>query len=46
MSNKVDDFNRFVDVVGNIIKVTSTSVDIAHIVSDVLKNASKNDNQK
>lgn len=54
MSN-IDDYNKFVDFVGNIIKATSESeeqvdidkaIDIAHTVSEVLKIVSKDDDQK
>ena len=50
MSNKVDDFNRLVDFVGNIIKATSEpedqagvddALDIAHTIGDALKIISK-----
>ena len=54
MSN-VDDYNKFVDLIGNIIKATSDpedqagvdeALDIAHIVGDALKIISNDDKQK
>lgn len=54
MSN-IDDYNKLVDFIGNIIKVTSeteeqedidNALNIAHTVGDVLKNISNDDNQK
>ena len=54
MSN-IDDYNKLVDFVGNIIKATSepeeqedidNALNIAHTVGDVLKNISNDDNQK
>ena len=54
MSN-VDDYNKLVDFIGNIIKATSdpedqegvdNALDIAHTVGDVLKIVSKDDGKK
>lgn len=54
MSN-VDDYNKLVDFIGNIIKATSdpedqedvdNALDIAHTVGDALKIVSKGDNKK
>lgn len=54
MSN-VDDYNKLVDFIGNIIKATSdpedqegvdNALDIAHTVGDALKIVSNDDNQK
>lgn len=54
MSN-IDDYNKLVDIIGNIIKATSdgeeqedidNALDIAHTVGDALKNISNDDNQK
>ena len=54
MSN-IDDYNKLVDFIGNIIKATSdpedqegvdNALDIAHTVGDVLKIVSNDDNQK
>ena len=54
MSN-IDDYNKLVDFIGNIIKATSDpedqegvddTLDIAHTVGDVLKIVSKDDDQK
>lgn len=54
MSN-VDDYNKLVDLIGNIIKATSDpedqagvdeALDIAHIVGDALKISSNDDKQK
>ena len=51
----IDDYNKLVDLIGNIIKATSDpeeqagvddALDIAHSVGDVLKIVSDNDNQK
>ena len=51
----VDDYNKLVDFIGNIIKATSdpedqksvdNALDIAHTVGDVLKIVSKDDDQK
>lgn len=53
MSN-IDDYNKLVDFIGNIIKATSEpedqaavddTLDIAHTVGDALKIISNNDNQ-
>ena len=54
MSN-IDDYNKLVDIIGNIIKATSEpeeqvdidkAIDIAHTVGEVLKIISNDDNQK
>ena len=54
MSN-IDDYNKLVDFIGNIIKATSdpedqesvnNALDIAHTVGDALKIISNDDNQK
>ena len=54
MSN-IDDYNKLVDFIGNIIKATSdpedqegvdNALDIAHTVGDALKIISNNDNKK
>lgn len=51
----VDDYNKLVDFIGNIIKATSEpedqtavddALDIAHTVGDALKIISNDDNQK
>ena len=51
----VDDYNKLVDLIGNIIKATSdpedqegvdNALDIAHTVGDALKIVSNDDNQK
>lgn len=51
----IDDYNKLVDLIGNIIKATSDpedqegvddALDIAHTVGDALKNVSNDDNQK
>ena len=51
----VDDYNKLVDVIGNIIKATSDpedqegvddALDIAHTVGDALKIISNDNNQK
>lgn len=53
--NNIDDYNKLVDFIGNIIKATSDpedqedvdkALDIAHTVGDALKIVSKGDNQK
>lgn len=54
MSN-TDDYNKLVDIIGNIIKAKSdvdeqedldNALNIAHTVGDVLKNISNDDNKK
>lgn len=54
MSN-IDDYNKLVDFIGNVIKATSdpedqedvdNALDIAHTVGDALKIVSKGDNKK
>ena len=54
MSN-VDDYNKLIDFIGNIIKATSDpndqegvddALDIAHTVGDALKIVSKDDDQE
>lgn len=54
MSN-IDNYNKLVDFIGNVIKATSdpedqedidNALDIAHTVSDALKIVSNDDNQK
>ena len=51
----IDDYNKLVDLIGNIIKATSdpedqegvdNALDIAHTVGDALKIVSNDDNQK
>lgn len=51
----VDDYNKLVDFIGNILKATSDpedqkgvddALDIAHTVGDVLKIVSKDDDKK
>lgn len=51
----IDDYNKLVDLIGNIIKATSNpedqegvgnALDIAHTVGDALKIISNDDNQK
>ena len=51
----IDDYNKLVDLIGNIIKATSdpedqegvdNALDIAHTVGDALKIVSKGDNKK
>ena len=53
--SSIDDYNKLVDFIGNIIKVTSdpedqegvdNALDIAHTVGDALKIISNDDNQK
>lgn len=53
--NNIDDYNKLVDFIGNIIKATSdpedkegvdNALDIAHTVGDALKIVSNDDNQK
>ena len=53
--SSIDDYNKLVDFIGNIIKATSDpedqegvddALDIAHTVGDALKIVSKGDNQK
>lgn len=53
--NNIDNYNKLVDFIGNIIKATSDpedkedvddALDIAHTVGDALKIVSKGDNQK
>lgn len=55
MNNKLDNYNKLVDLIGNIIKATNNpndqkdidnAIDIAHIVGNTLKViADKNDNK-
>ena len=54
MSN-IDDYNKLVDFIGNIVKITSDpedkagiddALDIAHTVGDALKIISNDDDQK
>ena len=53
--NNIDDYNKLVDLIGNIIKATSdpedqegvdNALDIAHTVGDTLKIVSNDDDQK
>ena len=53
--DNIDDYNKLVDLIGNIIKATSDpedqegvdkALDIAHTVGDALKIISNDDNQK
>lgn len=53
--SSIDDYNKLVDFIGNIIKATSdpedqegvdNALDIAHTVGDALKIVSNDDNQK
>lgn len=53
--NNIDDYNKLVDFIGNVIKATSdpedqegvdNALDIAHTVGDALKIVSNDDNQK
>jgi hypothetical protein len=53
--SSIDDYNKLVDFIGNIIKATSdpedqegvdNALDVAHTVGDALKIVSNDDNQK